>query len=97
MLEVGEAGFALAADGHEASGDGYGGFRGFELLGGGVAVLVPDGGDGVGGGEVVGIGGLAEGLDLVELFLAERELVALEIGVKHWVSFAATGSVFSGV
>ena len=79
LLELREAGLALGADGHDASGDGDVDALGFELLGRGVVVGAAEVGDRVGRGEGIGIGGLAEGLDLLEFCLAESEEVSLEL------------------
>ncbi len=94
LLELGEAGLALEADGHDAAGDGYLLAVGLELLArdgsfGGV-VLALDVGDERGEGEAVGVGGLgvveavllAEGGDLLELFLALLVELLLEFGVE---------------
>ena len=60
LLQGGEAGLALLADGHDAAGDGDGDALGFELLAGRLIPLGADVGDGVRGGELVGIGCLAQ-------------------------------------
>jgi len=97
LLEGGEAGFALDADGHDAAGDGGFEVRGFEVFGGeGVAVLVltegAEVGDGVGEGEGVGVfgfdvrdrgvGGADEGGDLGELVAGEAGRGFLRIGCR---------------
>ncbi len=58
LLELREAGFALDADGHDASGDGDVDGRGcgFELFGGEGVVGGAQLGDSVGGGVAVGVG-----------------------------------------
>jgi len=78
LLKLGEAGFALDADGHDASGDGDVDGVGFELLCGEGVVGAAQLRDGVAEGVAVGIrrlgvaeaGELAEGGDLLELVAA---------------------------
>ncbi len=73
LLELGEAGFALDADGHDAAGDGDadGGRDGVELFGGEGVVGGAELGDGVGGVVAVGVGREAERGDVFELLAAQ--------------------------
>ncbi len=97
LLELGEAGLALDADGHDASGDadGDGRGRGLELFGGEGVEGGAELGDGVAGGVGVGVGGLglveagflSEGGDLLQLVAAEGVEVLLKLGLEHGFSF----------
>ncbi len=71
LLQVREAGLALAADGHEASGDRDVGAVGLKLCGGRAGIARQDLGHGVGGGEAARIRFLPECLDLFELLAAQ--------------------------
>jgi len=79
LLELRESRLALGADSHDASGDGDVDALGFELLGRSVVAGAAEVGDRVRRAEGIGIGGLAEGLDLLEFCLAESEEVSLEL------------------
>ncbi len=85
LLELRESCLALDTDSHDAAGDGDGDGRGggFELLGGEVVVGGAELGDGVGEGVAVGVGGVAEGGDLLELVAALLIEVFLELGLVH--------------
>ncbi len=97
LLELGEAGLALNADGHDAAGDADldGGGRGIRVFGVHLVVGRADLGDGVAGGVAVGIGGLgvaeagllAEGGDLLQLFAAQLVELLLKLGLEHADSF----------
>jgi len=91
LLDLGEAGFALDADGHDASGDGGLEVHAFELFGGEVFAEGAELGNRGGEGEAVGVagfvvgergvGGAGEGGDLVELFAAKLIEVFFELAV----------------
>ena len=70
LLQVGEAGLAHEADGHEASGDGDHDAVGLQFFAGAGGVRGQDLGNWMGGAEVVGIGRLTESFDLLQLLLA---------------------------
>ena len=70
LLEMGEAGLAHEADGNQASGDGDGDALGLQLFARAGGVRGQNLGHLVGGVEVVGIGRLTEGFDLLQLLLA---------------------------
>ncbi len=71
LLEMGESGLALQADGHDASGDADVDARVFQLLGRFGKVLVENLREGMRGFVTVRVGELAEGLNLLEFFFAE--------------------------
>ena len=87
LLQGGEAGLALGANGHDAPGDGYRHAIGFQILGRRFAPLGAHLGDGVRGRELVGIGRLAQLLDFFQLFLAQIEEVVLKFRIEHDDSF----------
>jgi hypothetical protein len=66
LLEGGEAGLALAADSHDAPGDGHRHAAGFEGLERGFAPLGANLRDSMRGRELVGIGRLSQLLDFLE-------------------------------
>ena len=70
LLKMGEAGFAHEADGDQASGNGDGDALGLELLAGAGGVRGENLGHLVGGIEVVRVGRLTKGFDLLQLLLA---------------------------
>ena len=74
-----KAGLALAANGHQAPGDGDVHALGFESHPGRFAMLRHNLREGMGRLVVVGIGLLSKGLDLLQLFLAQRKKVALKL------------------
>ena len=86
MLEGGETGLALGADGHDATGYRDSGALCIEYFGG-IVFLVPfptqswDGGRRfiLGGGEAVGVDLVAQAGDLFELALAELKEILFEV------------------
>ena len=92
LLDLGEAGFALDADGHDAAGDGGFEVHALEVFGGEVFAEGAKFGDRGSEGEAVGIlslvirkqrvGGAGEGGDLVELFAAKLIEVFFELAVE---------------
>ena len=91
LLQRGKAGLALGADGHDAPGDGHRDAVGLQLLGLRLAPLGAHRGNGVRGRELVGIGRLAQLLDLFQLCLAQIEEIALKLRIEHGVSFHSNG------
>ena len=78
LLESGEAGLALGANGHQAPGNCHRHAVGFQLLGLRFAPPRANRGDGVRGRELVGIGLLSQLLDLFQFCLAQVEETALK-------------------
>ena len=91
LLDLGEAGLALDADGHDAASDGGFEVHALEVFGGEVPAEGAELGYGRGEGEAVGvlgfvvrergIGGAGEGGDLVELFAAKLIEIFFELAV----------------
>ncbi len=79
LLELREAGLALGADGHDASGDGDIDALGLELLGGPAVELRAQRGDLMRGAVMIGIGGVTQRGDLLQLLLPQRKEAALEL------------------
>src|SRR6185312_1559207 len=72
LLKLREPRLALLANGHYAPRDGDAGARGFEVFGGGVVVAAANGRQRMRGRKRVGIGALAQRLNLLQLIFAER-------------------------
>jgi hypothetical protein len=91
LLDLGEAGFALDADSHDAAGDGGFEVHALEVFGGEMFAEGAELGNRGGEGEAVGVpgfvvgergvGGAGEGGDLVELFAAKLIEVFFELAV----------------
>ena len=94
LLERGEAGLALGADGHDASRDGDGHAWGFQRLGGlASSHWARTAGMRCCRQEAVGIGRLAQLHDLLQLFLAQLEEVLLEFRIVKHVGFLCVNRV----
>ena len=79
LLQLRKASLALCADGHDASGDGYLRPLGFELLGCRTVEMRAHRGNVVGGAVVIGVGGVTQCSNLLELLLTQRKQAALEL------------------
>ena len=79
LLQLRKAGLALSTDGHDASGDGYLGAFGLKLLAGRSVIERAQYGDVVGGAVVIGVSGMTQGCDLLQLLLPQRKQAALEL------------------
>ena len=87
LLQGSESSLALGADGHDAPGNGNRDALGLEVLGLRIAPLGAHRGNGVRGGELVGIGRLAQLLDFFQFRLAQVEEIALKFRIEHVDSF----------
>ena len=79
LLELRKTGLALGTDGHDASGDGYLRAFGLQLLAGRAVIERAQYGDVVSGAVVIGVGGVTQGCDLLQLLLPQRKQAALEL------------------
>ncbi len=93
LLERGETGLALLANRHDASGNGNGNALGFELLARRGIVGGANLREGVGGGEGIGVGLLAEGGNLLEFLLPKAVEASLELGLEVVVAHSFAGLV----
>ncbi len=90
LLQRGEPCLALRANGHNAAGDSDGGAISLELLGSRCVPALANLRNGMGEGELIGVGGLPQLLNLLKLRFAQLKQGALKLRVEHVVSFAGS-------